>query len=310
MKVKFVPQNVEFDIKPGESVLHLAQDHGIYIKSVCKGVPSCAECRVRVTEGDYNVMPPGSEELSLIGSGHFIDRRRLSCQLKCFGDITVDMSEQIAKEQNILVGKQKKHSAKDDRVEAVVRRSDADSVAGEEPTESGDVVAASEAGAALSEQRSRPPRDDRGGGDRGGQRGPRDSDRNRGPRPERGGEQQARGGGGNDRGGRSRPGGPGGSIGGPGAGGNRDRNNDRNRDPGAGPSPTRPQAAGGGAPQSQEPREEGEQAAGGESREGGARKRRRRRGKGGGGGGAPTPNAGGPPSRPSAAGPKPPQSES
>ena len=83
MKVKFVPQDVEFEIKPGQSVMHVAQDHGLYIKSVCKGVPSCAECRVRVTEGDFNVLPPAGEELSLIGTGYFIDRRRLSCQLKC-----------------------------------------------------------------------------------------------------------------------------------------------------------------------------------------------------------------------------------
>lgn len=101
MKVKFVPQDLEFEIKPGQSVMHVAQDHGLYIKSVCKGVPSCAECRVRVTEGDFNVLPPGSDELSLIGSGYFIDRRRLSCQLKCFGDITVDLSEQLRKQSEL-----------------------------------------------------------------------------------------------------------------------------------------------------------------------------------------------------------------
>jgi ferredoxin len=118
MKVKFVPQDVEYEIKPGQSVMHLAQDHGIYVKSVCKGVPSCAECRVRVVEGDHNVLPPGAEELALIGTGHFIDRRRLSCQLKCFGDITVDMSEQIAKEQGLIGGRKSKTKAvKDDRIE-------------------------------------------------------------------------------------------------------------------------------------------------------------------------------------------------
>lgn len=116
MKVKFVPQNVEFEIKPGESVMHVAQDHGLYIKSVCKGVPSCAECRCRVVEGEHNVLPPNSEELSLIGTGHFIDHRRLSCQLKCFGDITVDLTEQIEKQQ--LGGKKSKGTlTKDDRVE-------------------------------------------------------------------------------------------------------------------------------------------------------------------------------------------------
>ncbi len=101
MKVKFVPQNIECEIKPGQSVLHVAQDNNIYIKSVCRGVPSCAECRVRVVEGDYNVLPPTAAELALIGTAYFIDQRRLSCQLKCFGDITVEMSEQIEKQKQM-----------------------------------------------------------------------------------------------------------------------------------------------------------------------------------------------------------------
>lgn len=98
MKVKFMPYDQEFEIKPNESVLHLAQAKGIHIQSVCKGIPSCAECRVRVVEGEYNVIHPSKTELSLIGTSYFIDGRRLSCQLKCFGDITVDLTEQIEKE--------------------------------------------------------------------------------------------------------------------------------------------------------------------------------------------------------------------
>ncbi len=136
MKVKFVPQNVEVDIPPGKSVLHVAQDHGIYIKSVCKGVPSCAECRVRIVDGEHNVLPPGSEELSLIGTGHFIDRRRLSCQLKCFGDIVVDMTEQIAKSQGLITGQKKKKLAiKDDRIEdSQAYRADKDEIGSEPAT--------------------------------------------------------------------------------------------------------------------------------------------------------------------------------
>lgn len=101
MKVKFVPQNIELEIKPGQSVLHVAQDNNIYIKSVCRGVPSCAECRVRVVEGDWNALPPNSNETNLIGTAYFIDRRRLSCQLKCFGDITVDLTEQVQKQEEM-----------------------------------------------------------------------------------------------------------------------------------------------------------------------------------------------------------------
>lgn len=97
MKVKFLPQDIELDIQFNQTVMDLAHKNGIAIKSVCNGMPSCAECRVRLIEGDSNVLPPSSKELSLIGTGHFIDQRRLSCQLICFGDITVDLSEQVEK---------------------------------------------------------------------------------------------------------------------------------------------------------------------------------------------------------------------
>src|SRR5438105_4160466 len=104
MKVKFVPQNVEFEIKPNQTVLQLAQEHDIHIKSVCKGLPSCAECRVRITEGEHNVLPPSTTELNLIGTSYFVDQRRLSCQIRCFGDIQVDLAEQIEKAEQ-AVGK-------------------------------------------------------------------------------------------------------------------------------------------------------------------------------------------------------------
>lgn len=97
MKVKFVPQDVEFEIQPGQSVMNLAHEKGIPIRSTCNGLPSCAECRVRVVDGDWNVNPPSRKELGLIGTGYYIDQRRLSCQMLCFGDITVDTTEQIEK---------------------------------------------------------------------------------------------------------------------------------------------------------------------------------------------------------------------
>jgi hypothetical protein len=64
---------------------------------------------VRVVEGDYNVLPPASKEVQLIGTAHFLDQRRLSCQLVCFGDITVDLTEQIQKEAE--EGKKKRQKA-------------------------------------------------------------------------------------------------------------------------------------------------------------------------------------------------------
>src|ERR1700730_1699772 len=98
MKVKFLPLDKEFEINPNESVLELAKRSGIFIKSICGGLPSCSECRVKIVEGGHNIMPPGFKEKSLIGSAYFIDHSRLSCQVKCMGDITVDLTEQIEKQ--------------------------------------------------------------------------------------------------------------------------------------------------------------------------------------------------------------------
>src|SRR6516162_3282767 len=98
MKVKFLPSGKEFEIQPEESVLVLAKRNGVFIKSVCGGIPSCSECRVKVVAGEHNILPPNFKEKSLIGSAYFVDHSRLSCQIKCMGDITIDLTEQVAKE--------------------------------------------------------------------------------------------------------------------------------------------------------------------------------------------------------------------
>lgn len=107
MKVKFLPQNIECEINLNETVLHLAQRNDIHIQSVCKGIPSCAECRIQIKEGEHNVPHPSSKELNLIGTAYYVDQSRLACQLRCFGDVTVDLTQQIEKEQrsqNVVVG--------------------------------------------------------------------------------------------------------------------------------------------------------------------------------------------------------------
>ncbi|UYL09647.1 (2Fe-2S)-binding protein [Bdellovibrio sp. SKB1291214] len=100
MKIKFLPQNIEVEGSPDKSLLQIATENQLEIRSICKGVPSCAECRVRIKDGDNNVLPPGKAELSLIGTSYFIDGRRLSCQVRCYGDVTVDLTEQVERAEN------------------------------------------------------------------------------------------------------------------------------------------------------------------------------------------------------------------
>ncbi len=96
-KIKFLPQNIEVPVDPEKSLLKIAQENGIKIKSICNGTPSCAECRVKIIEGDQSVPPPSKAELNLIGTSYFLDGRRLSCQVRCFGSVTVDLTEQVNK---------------------------------------------------------------------------------------------------------------------------------------------------------------------------------------------------------------------
>ena len=99
MKIKFLPQNISVDIKPGKSVMDVVRENKLPVSSSCNGMCSCAECRVYVVEGEAHILPPSAKEVELIGGGYFIDNRRLSCQLFCFGDVTIDLSEQVEKEK-------------------------------------------------------------------------------------------------------------------------------------------------------------------------------------------------------------------
>lgn len=101
MKIKFIPQNIEIEGDPQKSLLQLATENNIAIKSICNGVPSCAECRVKIVEGDHVVPPPTQAEINLIGSSYFLDGRRLSCQVRCLGSMTVDLTEQIGKSDSV-----------------------------------------------------------------------------------------------------------------------------------------------------------------------------------------------------------------
>lgn len=97
MKIKFMPQNIEVDVDPSKSLLKIATENGIKIKSICGGIASCGECRVKIIEGDNSVPEPGRAELNLIGTSYYLDGRRLACQVRCFGSVTIDLTEQINK---------------------------------------------------------------------------------------------------------------------------------------------------------------------------------------------------------------------
>lgn len=193
MKVKFLPQDVEYEIRQGQTVMDLAHEKGIPIRSACNGMPSCAECRVRVTDGDWNINPPSRKELGLIGTGYYIDQRRLSCQMLCFGDITVDTSEQLEKAaegpvtKKFLTKVHKSSAAESHSLGGVLIEQEGQMMAELKK----DVPEAPQPNtqASLSEKRG----GGGGGRDRGGQRGGRDHHRGGGGGANRGRDQRGEG---------------------------------------------------------------------------------------------------------------------
>ncbi len=93
MKITLMPDGEEIEVNPAKSLLQLCNDNKIPIKSICKGVPSCTECRVNIISGEQNILPPNKAELALIGSSYFLDQRRLACQIYCFGPVKIDIHE-------------------------------------------------------------------------------------------------------------------------------------------------------------------------------------------------------------------------
>lgn len=106
MKVKFLPQNIEADVNPNKSVLEIAKELGLSIQSSCNGMCTCGDCRVFLKEGEGHVFPPTAKEIELIGRGHYVDQRRLSCQLYCFGSVSVNLQEQEERDSHGKISKQ------------------------------------------------------------------------------------------------------------------------------------------------------------------------------------------------------------
>ncbi len=106
MKIKFLPQNIELEVDSDKNLLELARENGIKIQSSCNGMCTCGDCRVFLKEGDMNVFPPTTKELKLIGQGHYVDQRRLACQLYCFGNVTIDLKEQEERAQQGKISQQ------------------------------------------------------------------------------------------------------------------------------------------------------------------------------------------------------------
>ena len=90
-KVTFLPMNLSFDAKDGESILDVAINNDVPLAHACGGFCACTTCHVVVKSGDDHLSAIEDEEeerLERVPVGLTL-HSRLGCQAKVHGDVTV-----------------------------------------------------------------------------------------------------------------------------------------------------------------------------------------------------------------------------
>lgn len=76
--IDFEPVGKRVRVAKGTTILEAARQAGIEIISVCGGMGTCGQCRVRVMSGEYT--PPTSDEVLELTPGELSSQYRLACQ--------------------------------------------------------------------------------------------------------------------------------------------------------------------------------------------------------------------------------------
>ena len=84
--VKFIKQS---EFKKEKTILDIAQDLGVKIKSSCDGKGKCGKCIVKVISG--NVSEPTKFEMKELGENKLSKGYRLACEVTALGDVDIEL---------------------------------------------------------------------------------------------------------------------------------------------------------------------------------------------------------------------------
>jgi uncharacterized 2Fe-2S/4Fe-4S cluster protein (DUF4445 family) len=87
-RVRFLPDDVTVGAEPGQLLLDVALEAGIFIRAACGGSGGCGRCKVRVAAGAVETLKIDKLAAEARAEGYV-----LACQAKVTGDITVEVPE-------------------------------------------------------------------------------------------------------------------------------------------------------------------------------------------------------------------------
>ncbi|RJQ63871.1 MAG: DUF4445 domain-containing protein [Desulfobacteraceae bacterium] len=106
-RVKFEPSGISCRGKAGQSLLEIAVDRNIFIRSDCGGKGRCGKCTVSADPADH-LSPVGDSESAQLSTEQIRSGLRLACQTTPQGDVTVSVPES-AREDAEGIGKTDVH---------------------------------------------------------------------------------------------------------------------------------------------------------------------------------------------------------
>ena len=118
-QVCFTPSGRQYKGEVGETLLQVAQDAGVAIRSLCGGYGQCHQCWIEVSEGSHpkfnveckseNVSGITSLERQLIIDNPSYKGKRLACQTCIQGDLVIDVPEESQEHKAYISKKNAKH---------------------------------------------------------------------------------------------------------------------------------------------------------------------------------------------------------
>ena len=104
-QVCFTPSGRQFKGEFGDTLLQVAQDAGVAIRSLCGGYGQCHQCWIEVSEGEHskfgvNCKPENVTGVTKLEKQLIIDNptykgKRLACQSCIQGDLVIDFPKRV-----------------------------------------------------------------------------------------------------------------------------------------------------------------------------------------------------------------------